>query len=841
MGDGRKRDADADEASWTDMDQDAGDAPEDLVEAAPIQHGTVLAGRYAVEKIIGRGGSGVVVRAHDGHLQQEVAIKIVRAELVNQRVWAARLAREVKLARQIQHANVCRVFDFEQSEGRAFLVMELAEKGSLRDELRSGALAARPLAQRIADARAVASALAAIHAAGIVHRDLSLQNLLRMGDGRLVLSDFGLATDASETTSIHGGTVAYMAPEVVLGAKASVASDIWALGVLMHEVVFGVKPRWSGVADGAEMLAPDLGRKLTDEERAALDACRACLAKDPARRVASADEAGRLLTERRRWWAWRPVAPRWPFVFAATLSLTAAAAVGLLRVQRRPHEAHASSSQSPLLVIKGEAADWTDVSIVLAEIPDRINCARLLPDKRTVRVVWGAPTHTADIDTVSRKRVPSPLVPAAYAEGCPDLSPDGKRLVYQGHTPDGRAFAFLSQHPDGKDAVPVVPIAEPSMGSEPTWLGDSETFSFDVDAKHMGVFSTVAGRMKVLPEVTAKPYVTSFRFVNGQRIFLSTVFETGEAEISDISIPDMTEGPRFRLPPAAYDLLSVGSRLYYTNPMPGPSSGVVEIDTSTYDARVLGRLRRQAIRNPLFVSEGLAFVARQYATTVVVEGPGAAAHRWKAKYDVLVAARCGPDIVAASEREGAMAIERRSTDGRLIATLTSGPWDTDPGCSPDGKILFYLRQKDRPAVVRCDAVGCRSLIDRQGMSLSISPDGKRLAVVSTSGKKGPIVEIVDAAGGRARELAEIETGCRPGWASNSALWLARRQGGSVVWTEIDADTGKVTGRSVPGSRDCADGKPDPASPTERDVHVVYEQISQVRLLPRAYLERAGVE
>ena len=93
MGDGRKRDADADEASWTDMDQDAGDAPEDLVEAAPIQHGTVLAGRYAVEKIIGRGGSGVVVRAHDGHLQQEVAIKIVRAELVNQRVWTARLAR----------------------------------------------------------------------------------------------------------------------------------------------------------------------------------------------------------------------------------------------------------------------------------------------------------------------------------------------------------------------------------------------------------------------------------------------------------------------------------------------------------------------------------------------------------------------------------------------------------------------------------------------------------------------------------------------------------------------------------------------------------------------------
>ena len=138
-----------------------------------MRHGMVLAGRYAIEKIIGRGGSGVVVRAHDRDLNEVVAIKIVRAELAGQRMWAARLAREVRLARQIQHPHVCRVFDFQQADGRVFLVMELAEGGTLRDEIRSGAAAARPLAERIADARAVASALDAIHAAGIVHRDLT--------------------------------------------------------------------------------------------------------------------------------------------------------------------------------------------------------------------------------------------------------------------------------------------------------------------------------------------------------------------------------------------------------------------------------------------------------------------------------------------------------------------------------------------------------------------------------------------------------------------------------------------------------------------------------------------
>ena len=83
-----------------------------------------------------------------------------------------------------------------------------------------------------------------------------------------------------------------------------------------------------------------------------------------------------------------------------------------------------------------------------------------------------SPIPGTDIDTVTRKREPSPLVPAAYAEGCPDLSPDGKRLVYQGHASGGRAFAFFSERPDGRDATPVVPTSEPSVSSEPTWLAE---------------------------------------------------------------------------------------------------------------------------------------------------------------------------------------------------------------------------------------------------------------------------------------------------------------------------------------------------------------------------------
>jgi tRNA A-37 threonylcarbamoyl transferase component Bud32 len=820
----------AEDESWTDME----DVQPDLVEAVPVRHGMVLAGRYAIEKIIGRGGSGVVVRAHDRDLKEVVAIKIVRAELAGQRIWAERLAREVRLARQIQHPHVCRVFDFQQADGRVFLVMELAERGTLRDELRSGAAAARPLAERIADARAVASALAAIHTAGIVHRDLTPQNLLRMGDGRLVLSDFGLATDGGESTSVHGGTVAYMAPEVMHGGKSSIASDVWALGVVMHEIVFGTKPRWSEAGAG-EMLAPEIGRKLTEEERAALEACRGCTAREVGRRVTSASEAGRLLTERRGWWRPRLVVSRRGLMVASAGVVLAAAAAMVVapRIRQSPPPV---TVPSPLIVPTGEAADWTDLSTVIVEVPERIQCTRLLPDQRTVRFVWGAPPRAEDIDTVSRKRVPSPLVPAAYAEGCPDLSPDGKRLVYQGHAAGGRAFAFLSQRPDGEDAIPVVPTAEPTMSSEPTWLADGQTFSYDVDMRHMGVFSTIAGRTSVLPEVTPKPYVTTFRFVIGDLVVVSTVFETAETEFAGFAIPSMEETVRFRLPEFALDLRSVGSFLYYANPMEEGRAHLTELDISKGQARRLGHLRDQFIRYPTFLANGLAFVSTRLRATVVVRSPGGAVRGWTVYGRPFSVAHCGADLVTSTKRGDRMVVERVDPDGRLIATMTGGPSDVAPVCSPDGRILFYLQQQGRPSIMRCDRAGCRSILNRPAMSLSISPDGQHLAFVALE-VRGPVVELMDLRGGQVRELMETETACQMGWTSAKTLWVSRRRDGKIIWIEVDTESGRETGQSFPGSRDCADGYPDPKSPVQPDLRMVYDQISQLRLLGKEHLAR----
>ena len=117
----------------------------------------------------------------------------------------------------------------------------------------------------------------------------------------------------------------------------------------------------------------------------------------------------------------------------------------------------------------------------------------------------------------------------------------------------------------------------------------------------------------------------------------------------------------------------------------------------------------------------------------------------------------------------------------------------------------------------------------------MSPDGKRIVFIATDGAVGPTVVLADADGGRVRELVQTETGCQPGWASNDGVWVSRRRGGKIVWTELEVASGAETGRSVVGSRDCSDGRFDPRSPVHAGIRVIDEQISQIRIVDRRYV------
>ncbi|HET6150322.1 MAG TPA: serine/threonine-protein kinase [Polyangia bacterium] len=288
------------------------------VVAVAIQAGVVLDSRYQVEAVLGEGGSGTVYRAWDRVLGEPVAVKILHPSRAAEKSWIKRLAREVKVARAIRHPNVCRVFELGHADGHWFVTMELATGGNLRAQLRAEGggetddktqdKTLRPLAERLVDAHALCAGLAAIHAVGIVHRDVTPQNVLRMADGRLVISDFGLAIESDDNTTVHGGTPAYMPPEAAMGGRSDLRSDVWQLGAILHELLFGGRPRWTREEGQVAMQWP-LGSESSPVEEELARLCGECLAHDPEQRPSTAVAVvGRLAaaeTARPRSWSAR--------------------------------------------------------------------------------------------------------------------------------------------------------------------------------------------------------------------------------------------------------------------------------------------------------------------------------------------------------------------------------------------------------------------------------------------------------------------------------------------------------------------------------------------------------
>src|SRR6266700_530191 len=279
-----------------------------------VAPGVVLDSRYQIEALLGEGGSGSVFRAWDRVLGDPVAVKIQHPSRAAEKSWIKRLAREVKVARAIRHPNVCRVFELGHADGHWYVTMELATGGNLRamlrDESPSGAQdrSLRPLAERLVDARGVCAGLAAIHAVGIVHRDVTPQNMLRMSDGRLVISDFGLAIESDDNTTVHGGTPAYMPPEAAMGGRSDLRSDVWQLGAILYELLFGRRPAWARVEGRLAMEWP-LGADASPVEEELARLCGDCLSHDPEQRPTTAIAVvGRLAaaeTARPRSWSAR--------------------------------------------------------------------------------------------------------------------------------------------------------------------------------------------------------------------------------------------------------------------------------------------------------------------------------------------------------------------------------------------------------------------------------------------------------------------------------------------------------------------------------------------------------
>jgi eukaryotic-like serine/threonine-protein kinase len=216
-------------------------------ESDTVDVGTVLAARYEILKLLGRGGMGAVYKARDTELDRIVALKLIRPELAKNPEVLRRFKQELILARQVTHKNVIRIFDLGQSDGIKFITMDFVEGQDLKSLLLEKTKLAPEQAARIM--LQICRALEAAHNEGVIHRDLKPQNIMLDAKGRVYVMDFGIARSAylpgMTQTGMLIGTPEYMSPEQGRGEKLTERSDIFSLGIIFYELLTGKSPYYS--------------------------------------------------------------------------------------------------------------------------------------------------------------------------------------------------------------------------------------------------------------------------------------------------------------------------------------------------------------------------------------------------------------------------------------------------------------------------------------------------------------------------------------------------------------------------------------------------------------------
>jgi serine/threonine-protein kinase len=280
-------------------------APSDPAVASLTSAPQRVADRYEILNLLGMGGMGAVYRARDVELDELVALKVLRRELVDSPAMLARFRQEAKLARRVTHRNVARTFDIGEHAGEKFLTMEFVDGESLDSVVaKRGRLS---LAEVGHVAHEVLAGMTAAHAAGVVHRDLKPENVLVGKDGRVVVTDFGIARGAlgsdgaAKTMGALVGTPSYMAPEQVEGsADIDARADIYAFGAMLYELLTGVRA-WPGdaplVVAAARLInpPPDPRDKVPSIPAAVSAVVLRCLERKREGRFASASEVSAAL------------------------------------------------------------------------------------------------------------------------------------------------------------------------------------------------------------------------------------------------------------------------------------------------------------------------------------------------------------------------------------------------------------------------------------------------------------------------------------------------------------------------------------------------------------------
>ena len=334
--------------------------------AADLPPGTLLAGRFRLERLLGIGGMGVVYRATDLHLGVPVAIKLLRSEMADRPGAFERFRQELLLSRQVSSPHVVRIHDIAQHENRWLISMDLIE-GEPLDKLmdREGKL---PVERALAIARQIALGLAAAHASNVIHRDLKPSNVLLTPEGNAYISDFGIARSlGSRGLTVTGtvvGTPDYLSPEQARAEPVDARSDLYALGLVLYEMLSG-EPAYSGGTQSESITQrmvgppPPIRGKRPDVPAWVERLLDRLLRSNPAHRPRDAEAVVKAIDERHVARDWRP-GKRSAMAAAALLIL---GVIGVLAWQRMPLPALPMLTPPPdrivVLPIQNDTGDAT--------------------------------------------------------------------------------------------------------------------------------------------------------------------------------------------------------------------------------------------------------------------------------------------------------------------------------------------------------------------------------------------------------------------------------------------------------------------------------------------------
>jgi len=629
-----------------------------------------------------------------------------------------------------------------------------------------------------------------------------------MEDGRLVLSDFGLATDLAGVGTLMVGTPFYMAPELIMGEQSSTRSDVWAMGVVLHELFFGLRPDWEW-RDYRRVMRSPLTPDSNRVERRVFELCRAATIDIPEERPENG-EALSLLLERALAGKRSPSTPSSPAyrrragVLWGTTTLLGLGALILIGrgfgLRMRQADASSAAASAKTIDVSGASRRALPAAREVLDVEGELHCVSALPDEKSLVVVWGASRTAEEVDLITGARRPTTLPAETYKLGCPEISPQSGAVLFEadGDGNLGRIIKVIER--------PGAAAHTLTAGTGPLWIPHSEDFVFNIDEGHAAVYSFAQRNFALAISTDPTEGRTLYlKAVSPDGKYLATKHLGGPSGVTVLvrALPSLEVTGQVAVGPRLSGLRFSADNgfLRFATSREGKNE-LCDVDWRTgktaqcFSTTVGGSLRRDLATSVGLVGVGdtskyQIWLANKDALErpLVTEGANFFPSR-DAQGNVLFVSVDG---------SGARIIRSWDPDSGTTKTLTNGPYDLWPNFAPSGNGWLYVKV-DSNTVMHCphlhSAADCVPLAvpPHQVFRPALSPDMRHLVYLGVVGS-ALRASLYDLGSQQIGDLGPALNDEAPRFSDPDHVWFLTESNHKRSWQEFSLAAQKPTGRT----------------------------------------------